>query len=176
MYRSNVCAIIFNEFKQFLGCQRIHSEYYQCVQGGIEKSDHDIVLAAKREIEEEIGIPPDEVQFVCELSPPNGDTTLFRYTLAANANLRRFGYIGQQQRMLLFFMPSDKIEKVVVVPPKELRVPQEFKGVKWVDMETLKTSCSPEKKHIFETLSVLCPPVAEEFLTKNGLLASSGGN
>lgn len=85
MYRANVCAIIFNEQKQVLGCRRIGSshnvaraQHYQFVQGGIESNDKNVVTAALREIQEEVGLTSAEVTFVQEILPPSGDPKEFR--------------------------------------------------------------------------------------------------
>lgn len=174
MYRKNVCCFIFNECVQFLGCVRIDSAYLQCVQGGIEASDKDIVLTALREIKEEIGLNAADVRFVSEIPPPDNDPTRFRYELRPGANLRRFGYRGQEQRVLLFFMPSRGIEKVVVVPPKDQKAPQEFSRVEWVTMEALVRSCPPEKAHIFKAVAAVAPELARDFLNANKMNLEEG--
>jgi 8-oxo-dGTP pyrophosphatase MutT (NUDIX family) len=173
MYRPNVCCFIFNEKVEFLGCQRIKSEHYQCVQGGIEKRDDDVTLAAFREIEEEIGLKPEDLCFVQEIPPPNGDAMNFAYELSAHANLRRFGYIGQKQRILLFFTPSSNIEKVVLVPPPELHALQEFRKVAWMPIEELTARSLPEKAHIFRAVSAVAPDLARAFLRSKGLLPAA---
>ncbi|EPY18559.1 NUDIX hydrolase, conserved [Strigomonas culicis] len=164
MYRPNVCAFLFNENVEFLGCLRIRSTYFQTVQGGIEKEDTDVLLAAYREIDEEIGIKKDMLEFVQEILPPDGDPKTFRYTLAPKANLRRYGYIGQEQRILLFFMKKAHIQHVNVVTPKEAGVPQEFERVEWMSMDQLRQRCSPEKAHIFALVAQLAPPIAQAYL------------
>lgn len=166
MYRPNVCAFIFNEFEEFLACLRIRSTYFQTVQGGIEKRDTDVVLAAYREIEEEIGIKKEMIDFVQEILPPNGDPKTFRYTLATNANLRRYGYVGQEQRILIFFMKKENTKHINVVTPKEAGVPQEFQRVEWMSIDELRQKCSPEKAHIFQIVSQLAPPIVQEYLSK----------
>ncbi|KPI86689.1 putative NUDIX hydrolase dihydroneopterin triphosphate pyrophosphohydrolase/hydrolase [Leptomonas seymouri] len=170
MYRPNVCCFIFNEKLQFLGCQRMKSEHYQCVQGGIESGDHDVTLAAFREIEEEIGLKPQDLVFVQEIPPPNGDPMNFAYSLAPNANLRRVGYVGQKQRILLFYTPSANIEKVVLIPPPELHAQQEFRRVEWLSMEELTARSTPEKAHIFRSVSAVAPNLARNFLQSKKLL------
>ena len=170
MYRPNVCCFIFNEKEVFLGCQRIKSDHYQCVQGGIEKRDHDVRLAAFREIEEEIGLKPEDLTFVQEIPPPNGDPMNFAYQLSSHANLRRFGYIGQKQRVLLFFTPSTSIDKVVLIPPPGLHALQEFRKVEWMPIEELTARSLPEKAHIFRAVSVVAPDLVRTFLRSKGLL------
>ncbi|KAG5511969.1 hypothetical protein GH5_07921 [Leishmania sp. Ghana 2012 LV757] len=171
MYRPNVCVFLFNENVEFLGCQRMKTDHFQCVQGGIETCDVDITLAALREVKEEIGLKPEDLTFVQEISPPNGDPMSFAYTLAANANLRRFGYVGQKQRILLFFTPSENISKVTLIPPPELNASQEFRRVEWMPIEQLITKSLPEKMHIFKAVGEVAPDIARAFLKKKGLVA-----
>ncbi|CAC9442742.1 NUDIX hydrolase dihydroneopterin triphosphate pyrophosphohydrolase/hydrolase [Leishmania infantum JPCM5] len=175
MYRPNVCVFLFNEKMEFLGCQRMKTDHFQCVQGGIEACDVDIRLAALREVEEEIGLKPQDLIFVQEIPPPNGDPMKFAYTLASNANLRRFGYVGQKQRILLFFTPSENISKVVLIPPPELHASQEFRKVEWMPIEQLIAKSLPEKVHIFKAVGEVAPGIARAFLKKRGLLAEPQG-
>lgn len=176
MYRPNVCVFLFNERVEFLGCQRMKTEHYQCVQGGIESRDVDVTLAAFREIEEEIGLKPEDLTFVQEIPPPNGDPMNFAYTLSNEANLRRYGYVGQKQRILLFFTPSENISKVVLIPPPELHALQEFRRVAWMSIEELTSKSLPEKAHIFKAVSEVAPSLARAFLKKSGLLVETPGS
>nr|CCC90737.1 putative NUDIX hydrolase, conserved [Trypanosoma congolense IL3000] len=164
MYRRNVCVIIFNEELRFLACQRIHEDKYQFVQGGIENGDSDILQAAYREVEEEIGLLPQDLKFISEIKPPSGDAREFRYTLHAQANLRRFGYVGQEQRLMLFYAPSSSIARVRVVPPEGSGVQQEFSRVEWMTIEEVIQRCPEEKRHIFVAVSKLALPLAQEYL------------
>ncbi|ORC91138.1 putative NUDIX hydrolase, conserved [Trypanosoma theileri] len=168
MYRKNVCVVIFNEDLNFLACQRLHQKEYQFVQGGIEsKDDGDNVLnAAYREVREEIGLERYALSFVAEIPPPNGDPRAFRYTLRDGANLRRFGYIGQEQRLLLFFTPAQNIHKMSVIPPPDTDALQEFARVVWMPIEEIVERCPAEKRHIFHAVATLAPPLARAFLQK----------
>ncbi|KAG5511375.1 hypothetical protein JKF63_07338 [Porcisia hertigi] len=170
MYRLNVCVFIFNERVEFLGCQRMKTEYFQCVQGGVEAGDANITLAAMREIEEEIGLKPQDVIFVQEVPPPNGDPMEFAYTLVSNAKLSRLGYIGQMQRILMFFTPSKNISKMVLIPPPDLNASQEFRRVQWMPIERLIAMSAPEKLHIFKAVGKVAPGIARSFLKVRGLL------
>ncbi|CAD2219889.1 NUDIX hydrolase [Angomonas deanei] len=206
MYRPNVCVILFNEYSQFLGCQRISEDSYQCVQGGIEEKDlknnnnNGIIIAALREIEEEIGIKknledvllPENnnhhnlttefetsmqkneiiLKFITEIYPPDGDGTRFRYLLPPKHYLcTDFGFIGQQQRLLLFFLSSNAIRFMNVQTPKEYGVPPEFRKVEWMTMKELTSRCPNDRKLLFQKyISTLCPPAATAFLVKYRLL------
>ncbi|RNF26716.1 putative NUDIX hydrolase, conserved [Trypanosoma conorhini] len=164
MYRKNVCAIIFNEDLFFLGCKRINSDLYQFVQGGIEKRDTDLLQAAYRELQEEIGLLQEDLQFVGEILPASGDPREFRYELRSTANLRRFGFRGQEQRLMLFFTQADNIGKVNLVPPKGSGALQEFSHVEWMKIEDIIARCPKEKAHIFIAVRNLGLPMAKAFL------------
>eukprot|EP00796_Vickermania_ingenoplastis_P008801 gene8801-6187_t len=165
MYRNNVCAIIFNEEGKVLACRRRRAKNYQFVQGGVEQTDPDIVEAALREIHEEVGLQPPDVTFVAEVMPPSGNPAEFRYELAPSANLRRYGYVGQQQRMLLFYASSAVIDKVVLIPPPELKdARQEFDAVEWMTFEDLLARGHPAKLGLFQKLATLSPPLIQAFV------------
>ncbi|KAH9584127.1 NUDIX hydrolase domain [Trypanosoma melophagium] len=168
MYRKNVCVVIFNEDLHFLGCQRIHQTEYQFVQGGVESEEdgHDVLRAAYREVREEIGLDPQALCFVAEIPPPNNDPHAFRYTLRPGANLRRFGYIGQEQRLLLFFTPAQNINKMCLIPPPDSGALQEFTHVAWMTIDDILKCCPAEKRHIFHAVATLAPPLARAFLQK----------
>lgn len=143
------------------------AQHYQFVQGGIERNDKDVVAAALREIQEEVGLTSAEVTFVQEVLPPSGDPKEFRYRLAPESNLRRrHGYEGQEQRMVLFFAPSSAIQRVVLIPPPTMKgsPQQEFDEVRWMTFAELLDKGHPEKLVLFEKLSLLTPPVMEVFL------------
>ncbi|EPY31501.1 NUDIX hydrolase dihydroneopterin triphosphate pyrophosphohydrolase/hydrolase [Strigomonas culicis] len=106
------------------------------------------------------------VEFVQEILPPDGDPKTFRYTLVPTDNLIPKGYIGQEQRILLFFMKKAHIQHVNVVTPKEAGVPQEFEHVEWMSLDKLKTLCPPERVHIYEMMSRIAPPLAHAYVRK----------
>ncbi|KAH8607063.1 NUDIX domain [Trypanosoma vivax] len=147
-----------------MACQRVREEKLQFVQGGVESDDVDLLQAALREVEEEIGLCPNDLSFVGEIKPPSGDPREFRYTLRPNANLRRFGYVGQEQRLMLFYAPASCIEKVRLVPPPESGAQQEFSRVEWMAIENIIRFCPSEKQHIFAAVARLAPPMASAFL------------
>ncbi|ESL05737.1 hypothetical protein TRSC58_06602 [Trypanosoma rangeli SC58] len=164
MYRKNVCAVIFNEDLFFIGCRRIHGDRYQFVQGGIEKGDTDVLQAAYREVQEEIGLLPEDLHFVGEILPASGDPREFRYELRSTANLRRFGFQGQEQRLMLFFTQSDNIKKANLIPLKGSGALQEFSQVEWMKIEDIVERCPREKTHIFLAVAKLGLPMAKAFL------------
>lgn len=169
MYRPNVCCIIFNEHQEVLGCRRIRSSRVQFVQGGVERRDKNILTAGLREIEEEVGLQEKDLVFVAELEPPSGNTEEFRYILSARANLRRYGYVGQQQRALLFYAPSEIIDKVTLVPSSAMHAAgalQEFESAKWMSFEDVIINAPPEKTEIFKKFASLAIPLMDVYTSK----------
>ncbi|AAZ11546.1 Nudix hydrolase 2, putative [Trypanosoma equiperdum] len=164
MYRKNVCVVIFNEDLNFLACQRIHEDKFQFVQGGVEEGDADIIRAAYREVHEEVGLFPEDLRLIGEIMPPSGDPHEFRYILHEGANLRHFGYVGQQQRLFLFYTPSSTIQRVRLVPPKGSVAKQEFSHVEWLPIDEIIERCPKEKQHIFVAVSKVAIPMAKAFL------------
>ena len=191
LYRPNVAAHVFNERGEFLACLRMDARGWQCVQGGVEKKDKDIVKAALRELEEEVGLTIEAgLVYVGEVHPPTAselvkiaalsgllktkkmackptpvvessreteeedddvpDYRYFRYTYPGH-NPRRTR-LGQEQRQLLFFLPSMNIDRVTLVPNADKfgpKVTQEFREVRWMDYETLFKHVGAHKEHIF---------------------------
>lgn len=62
-YRPNVGIIIFNDDGQLLWAKRVGQEAWQFPQGGIQK-DETAEQAAMRELHEEVGLEPDDVEVI----------------------------------------------------------------------------------------------------------------
>lgn len=94
-----------------LACLRIDLDHWQCVQGGIDPGE-DLLVAAAREIYEEIGlravpagssVSEADVMLIGEVTPPNSDESHFRYLWPDSMGGRslRKKYVGAQQRLVL---------------------------------------------------------------------------
>lgn len=173
LWRRNVVAVIFNEDGHVLGCNRKDRKGWQCVQGGVEDDDKEILAAAWREIDEEIGLLEKEhrLEFVSVLPPPNNDPTVLRYKFPkfAAPGLRAQGYVGQQQELLLFFAPKEAIKFVRLVPtPQHIAAgaKQEFRGVSWLSFEEFIPKTSDFKLHIFSHMHTTSWPIIVDFLDK----------
>ena len=167
MFRKNVVAVIFNEKAEFLACHRIDKKGWQFVQGGIEETDTDLILAARREIFEEIGLHETALVHVAEIPPPQGDPTKLRY-LSPKFVDKMFldsGHIGQEQRLLLFYMHSSTINTCRLIPPPESGAKQEFCSVAWMGIADLITRVPECKKHIFEHIRAVGSQMVERFLS-----------
>ena len=178
MFRKNVAAVIFNECGDFLACHRKDRKSWQCVQGGVE-DEEDVVAAARREIFEEIGLNSKEhgIRFVGEIPPPDGDPAKLRYLLPkfAGAKIRAQGYIGQEQRLLLFYAPSSSTAFVQVVPVRDSGLKQEFCKVQWMNMSQFLTKVSEYKQHIFDVIARDGLPMVHSFLSKMFPMLNSHG-
>jgi 8-oxo-dGTP pyrophosphatase MutT (NUDIX family) len=173
MWRRNVVAVIFNEEGHVLGCNRKDRKGWQCVQGGVEDNDSELVAAAWREIDEEVGLLEKDhhVEFVAAIPPPNNDPTILRYRFPKYAapGLQAQGYVGQQQELLLFFAPKESIKFVRLVPTPEhvaAGAKQEFRSVAWLSFEDFIPKTSDFKLHIFTHMHSASWPVIVEFLDK----------
>ena len=171
MYRKNVCAVLFNERGELLACHRRDRKAWQCVQGGIDDREQ-VLAAAWREINEEIGLDATRhgVRYVCEIPPPNGDPTALRYILPPRAGqtIRAQGFIGQEQRLLLFYCPSTMAASVCLCPPPGSlpAVKQEFRSVRWMAISEFLTKVSSHKQAIFDVIATTGLQLAHAFLTR----------
>lgn len=144
MFRRNVVALIFNEKKEFLACNRMDRKGWQCVQGGVEEddmtqslfishetglataakeSDCDVVdlplPAAWREIDEEIGLTAAHgIQFAGWLRSPSAEGFRYLFPKFAAKRLREQGYVGQIQTILVFFAPTEAQKDICLLPPQ----------------------------------------------------------
>ena len=208
LFRPNVAAHVFNERGEFMACLRMDGRGWQCVQGGVEKKDKDIQLAALRELEEEVGLTPESgLVFVGEISPPSAaelaqfqpkstpttegkgedetsvagapsndadapDWRYFRYNYPG-FNPRRTR-LGQEQRQMLYFLPSVNISKAVLTPDPEKfgpKVSQEFLKVEWMSMERFFPLVGAHKEHIFAYVFLKAKGMIQDY--QKQLLAQS---
>lgn len=143
---------------------------HESVQGGIEPTDTNVLDAGLREIEEEIGLRPPDVIYVQELQPPSGNPMEFSYRVPPYVKFKDGDYVGQVQRILLFFCHSSTIAKVVLVPPPELGVRQEFRDVQWMTIEALTEATTPGKQKIYGTVGRIAPPIIRAYLESRHFL------
>jgi putative (di)nucleoside polyphosphate hydrolase len=120
-FRANVVAIVRNAAGQVMAFERsdLPGEW-QLPQGGIDEGETP-VTAAWRELVEETGLTPDEVQLVAEYP----EWTLYEWP----TGVRKNGRIGQAQRWFTFLVNDDDVE-----PTPDGR---EFRDWKWVAVDWL---------------------------------------
>ena len=98
------------------------------------------------------------------------DWTFFRYELPwyAGKRIREQGYIGQEQRQLIYYMPSEGIRHAQLRPdPAKFGpdVKQEFRRVSWMDMGQFFALVASHKSHIFAYLFYKSRDLISAFLS-----------
>ena len=97
------------------------------------------------------------------------DWTYFRYELPwyAGKRIREQGYIGQEQRQLVFYLPSKGIDSVELQPdPAKFGpdVKREFKRVAWMEMGQFYPLVATHKNHIFAYVFYKARSMIDAFL------------
>lgn len=150
-FRANVGIIICNADDKLLWARRVGQGGWQFPQGGILKNESPL-QAMYRELREEVGLEPDDVEIIATTSGWNKYHLPPRYQ-RKNAKPR---CVGQKQRwfMLRLLADEDRISF-------EHNEPAEFDAFKWVD------STHPVEEVIFfkrdvyaEVLRELLPKLA----------------
>ncbi|MBC8209544.1 MAG: RNA pyrophosphohydrolase [Gammaproteobacteria bacterium] len=122
-YRANVGIILSNQNGQVLWAQRLGQDAWQFPQGGI-KQNETAEQAMYRELWEEVGLKPDDVEVVA------CTTSWLRYKLPKRM-VRRYEQpvcIGQKQMWFLLTLAGEESSLNLEVSD----IP-EFQGWKWVD-------------------------------------------
>lgn len=159
-YRRGVGVMLMNPDGRVFVAQRIDfkSEAWQMPQGGIDAGE-DPAEAARRELEEETGIPPRLTETVAV------SRDWLRYDIPADlrARLWKGRYRGQEQMWYLKrFLGSD--EDVVL----ETEHP-EFSAWRWVGPDQVIDLIVPFKRDLYRQ-------VLDEFAPHLGLTAASGAS
>jgi len=122
-YRANVGIILSNQEGQVLWAQRMGQDAWQFPQGGI-KQDETPEQAMYRELWEEVGLKPEDVQLIASTN------SWLRYKLPKRM-VRRYAQptcIGQKQKWFLLTLASE--ESSLNLDASDI---PEFQGWKWVD-------------------------------------------
>lgn len=122
-FRPNVGLIIFNDEGKVLWAKRIGQDAWQFPQGGIQRHESP-QAAALRELREEVGLGPDDVEIVAWTSK------WLRYRLPPHLIRQRSQpvCIGQKQRWFLLRLLTDSSRIRFDLGDKP-----EFDGFIWVD-------------------------------------------
>ena len=117
-FRPNVAAVIINnEGKILIGLRTDIPDAWQLPQGGIEKNESKNI-AVLREVEEETGLKPDDLEIL-------SSTSEIRYTFPENIE-QKMGFRGQCQTFFLL--------KITNPDRKPVRS-DEFCSFEWVDRD-----------------------------------------
>lgn len=120
-FRAGTVAVVRNSAGQILVFERSDvAGQWQLPQGGIDAGEEPVV-GAWRELKEETGLGPDEVELVDEYP----DWTVYEWP----DGVRKNGRLGQAQRWFIFRARSDDITPV---PDGD-----EFVAWKWSDVDWL---------------------------------------
>lgn len=131
--RPNAAAVVINQNGQLLVCERIDSPgAWQFPQGGADEGE-DMRTAMKREVEEEIGIGPNDYKIIDQ---KGGYQYLFRSGGKTKGGIT---YHGQDQTYFLIRLKKG-------VEPKVEQKKPEFSQAKWIDPSEFEESWLPDFK------------------------------
>lgn len=142
-YRPNVGIMLINRDGLIFAAQRLDSEVpaWQMPQGGVDAGE-DPKAAALRELEEEIGVPPDLVQVVAETA----DWLTYDLPPEIAARIWKGRYRGQKQKWyLLRFLGRDDQIKLAQAHP-------EFSAWRWIGPEEMIAEIVPFKRDIYRAV------------------------
>ena len=95
-FRANVAALIRYQDK-YIACCRSDYSSWQCVQGGIEPTDISPLHAIKRELQEELGVTPNDYKIIYQ----SKFWRRYYFTKSILAKKRFKDNIGQEQLWFL---------------------------------------------------------------------------
>jgi putative (di)nucleoside polyphosphate hydrolase len=135
--RENVAALIMDASDRLLVCERwAIAGAWQFPQGGVDEGESPID-ALKREIEEEIGLSPEDYEI---LASKGG----YRYFYPPEIKRRksaRHGHDGQEQTYFLCRLAPGAEKNIDVVQD-----PREFRRCRWIAPEKFRLEWLPEFK------------------------------
>ncbi len=120
-YRPNVGIVLFNGARQVLWARRSRRDGWQFPQGGIEDGET-LEQAAYRELFEEVGLRPENVELVGRTQ------SWLRYEVPGNLRSRHTRFRGQKQVWFLMRMLAEDSDICLDHSPAP-----EFDRWQWVD-------------------------------------------
>ena len=148
-YRANIGIVIANEKKQILLAKRYKQDAWQLPQGGIDKGETELE-ALYRELDEEIGLAPDQVELIAKTPK------WLRYDLPME-HVRRSQKplcVGQKQVWFLLKLSSSDSEISL-----DSHVKVEFDDWKWVDYWVPVDKVINFKKEVYEDMLKTLAPI-----------------
>jgi len=148
VYRPNVLVVVLNKEGKVLCGERSdfkEESFWQCPQGGIDCGE-DILEAAKREVQEELGLSPERLRPLPRDFQPS---ERFRYTFSAPVKKDGKFFDGQEQQVVMFVLDGDLDDCHLEVPGQ----PTEFKRVEWRSFSEIVPFVLPSKQQVYSSLS-----------------------
>ncbi len=141
-FRANVGIVVARADGRVLALERIDQpDRWQMPQGGLDEGEEP-AAASLRELQEETGLRPQQVELVAE------HPDWLAYELPPARRLERRGR-GQVQKWFLYrFLGTDS--DIVLAPAKGER--QEFRDYRWMDLGELAEEVWEVKRPIYRTL------------------------
>jgi len=151
-YRANVGIVITNEKKQILLAKRYKQDAWQLPQGGIDRGETELE-ALYRELEEEVGLGPDQVELIAKTPK------WLRYDLPMKHVRRKQKplCVGQKQVWFLVKLASNDTEISLNNHSKI-----EFDDWKWVDYWEPIDRVINFKKEVYEDMLKSLAPILFE--------------
>ena len=147
-YRPNVGIVLFNaQGRVWIGRRAKTPEPYcwQFPQGGIDDGESPDA-AAKRELEEETGIAPDQVSHLSEI--PDWLTYDFPPEVAALPRHKKRGWTGQAQRWFAYrYLGNDSDIDL------DRAADDEFDAWRWEGLSAVPALIIPWKRSIYERVA-----------------------
>jgi len=148
VFRPNVVAVVINKDGKVLCGERSDfkdESFWQCPQGGIDANE-DVIEAAKREVQEELGISPELLK---PLPPDIQPVEKFRYTFKAPVKKDGKFFDGQEQQVVMFMLNGD-LGDCHLEGPEQV---QEFKKVEWRNFADIVPFVLPSKKEVYQNMA-----------------------
>ena len=140
LFRPNVAALLMDERGRLLVCERFKIPgAWQFPQGGVDEGE-DFLEAVRREVEEEVGLPPESY----EVSENRGGYQ-YLYPSRIKKKKREAIFDGQEQTYYKCLLKGD-------APPINLdREPREFSQYRWIWPEEFERAWLPTfKQKVYE--------------------------
>jgi putative (di)nucleoside polyphosphate hydrolase len=136
-FRENVAVLMMDGKDRLLVCERwAIAGAWQFPQGGVDEGESTLE-ALVREVEEEIGLGPDDYEILAS----KGGYRYFYPPEIKQKKLARHGHDGQEQTYFLCRIKSGTEENIDVV-----QEPREFRRCRWIEPGQFRMEWLPEFK------------------------------
>ncbi len=162
-FRFNVGIVIFNDRGQLLWARRVGQKSWQFPQGGLDEGES-AEQALYRELKEEVGLSPDDVEIVAQTGAWLPYTLPKRYQRSGSMPL----CIGQKQKWFLLYLRCPETHIDV-----KHHTPQEFDGWRWVSYWYPLSHVISFKREVYQQALVELSSAMIQYI-ENGLKLCQG--